>query len=90
MPIAGSQVSRIEAGPGVTVRSGDQVATADRATFDMATNIVTMVGNVLLTQGNNVVRGQRLVVNLTTKEGRVEGGRVETLITPESSATGGK
>jgi lipopolysaccharide export system protein LptA len=28
------------------------------------------------------VRGERLVVNLRTKQGRMEGGRVQTLITP--------
>jgi lipopolysaccharide export system protein LptA len=83
-PVAGAQVTRLEAGPGVTVRSGDQVATADRAVFEMDKDLVTMTGNVLLTQGQNVVRGERLVVNLTTKEGRVEGGRVQTLITPSS------
>jgi hypothetical protein len=32
-----------------------------------------------------VVRGERVVVNLTTKEGRVEGGRVQTLITPSAA-----
>jgi lipopolysaccharide export system protein LptA len=79
---AGSKVSRIEAGPGVNVRSGDRTATGDRVVFDMAKNLVTLAGNVLLTQGNNVVRGDRLVVDLTTKRGRVEGGRVQTLITP--------
>jgi lipopolysaccharide export system protein LptA len=79
---AGSKVSRIEAGPGVNVRSGDRTATGDRVVFDLAKNLVTLSGNVLLTQGNNVVRGDRLVVDLTTKRGRVEGGRVQTLITP--------
>jgi lipopolysaccharide export system protein LptA len=78
----GSNVSRIEAGPGVTVRSGDRTATGDRVVFDMAKNVVTLAGNVVLTQGNNVVRGDRLVVDLTTKRGKVEGGRVQTLITP--------
>jgi lipopolysaccharide export system protein LptA len=29
-----------------------------------------------------VVRGERLIVNLQTKQGRMEGGRVQTLITP--------
>ena len=78
----GSKVTRIEAGPGVNVRSGDRTATGDRAVFDMAKNLVTLSGNVVLTQGQNVVRGDRLVVDLTTKRGRVEGGRVQTLITP--------
>jgi lipopolysaccharide export system protein LptA len=86
--IAGSQVTRLEAGPGVTVHSGDQVATADQAVFEMATDLVTMTGNVVLTQGENVVRGERLVVNLTTKIGRMEGGRVQTLITPSEGAGG--
>jgi lipopolysaccharide export system protein LptA len=86
--VAGSQVSRIEAGPGVTVHTGDQVASADRAVFNVAQDLVTMTGNVLLTQGDNVVHGERLVVNLATKEGRVEGGRVQTLITPSSGTPG--
>ena len=79
---AGSSVTRIEAGPGVSVRSGDQTATGDRAVLDMAKDLVTLEGNVLLTQGTNVVRGDRVIVNLATKQGRVEGGRVQTLITP--------
>ena len=79
---AGSSVSRIEAGAGVVVRSGDQTATGDRAVLDMAADLVTMSGNVVLTQGANVVRGDRLIINLATKEGRIEGGRVQTLIAP--------
>jgi lipopolysaccharide export system protein LptA len=79
---AGSSVTRIEAGPGVSVRSGDQTATGERAVLDMAKDLVTLEGNVILTQGTNVVRGDRVVVNLATKQGQVEGGRVQTLITP--------
>jgi lipopolysaccharide export system protein LptA len=75
-------VSRIEAGPGVRVRSGDRTASGDRAVLDMANDLVTLEGNVVLTQGSNVVRGDRVIVNLATKQGRVEGGRVQTLITP--------
>jgi lipopolysaccharide export system protein LptA len=85
---AGSSVTRIEAGPGVSVRSGDQTATGNRAILDMANDLVTLEGDVLLTQGTNVVRGDRVIVNLATKQGRVEGGRVQTLITP--SAAGGQ
>jgi lipopolysaccharide export system protein LptA len=86
--LAGSQVSRIEAGPGVTVRSGDQVASAARAVFDMDRDVITMSGDVILTQGQNVVHGERLIVNLKTKEGRIEGGRVQTLIAPSGGAGG--
>jgi len=81
----GSRVSRIEAGPGVNVRSGDRTASGERAVLDMAKNLVTLEGNVVLTQGQNVVRGERVVFNLVTKEGRIEGGRVQTLITPSGA-----
>lgn len=84
--VVGSKVSRIEAGPGVTVRSGDQTASGDRAVLDMANDLVTLEGNVVLTQGSNVVRGDRVIVNLATKQGRVEGRRVQTLITPTDAA----
>jgi lipopolysaccharide export system protein LptA len=86
--VAGSQVSRIEAGPGVIVRSGAQTVSGDLAVLDMANDIVTLSGNVVLTEGSNIVRGERLVVNLTTKEGRIEGGRVQTLITPTNETSG--
>ena len=78
----GTSVSRLEAGPKVVVRSKDQTASGDAAVLDMAKDLVTLTGNVVLTQGSNVVRGSRLVVNLQTKQGRMEGGRVQTLINP--------
>lgn len=84
----GSEVERLEAGVGVTVRSGDRTASGDTAVLDMAQEIVTMTGNVVLTEGENVVRGERLIVNLATDEGRMEGGRVQTLINPGESAPG--
>jgi lipopolysaccharide export system protein LptA len=83
--VPGSQVSRLEAGPGVMVRSGERTASGDRAVLDMETDIITMSGNVVLTEGQNVVRGERLIVNLATKQGRIEGGRVQTLIAPSGA-----
>lgn len=80
--VPGSEVSRIEAGPGVVVRTGERTASSDSAVLDMARDLITMSGNVVLTEGPNVVRGERLVVDLATSEGRIEGGRVQTLITP--------
>ena len=77
-----SGFSRIEAYPDVVVSSPEQTATGDHMVIDMTQDLITMTGNVVLTEGMNVVRGERLVVNMTTKQGRVEGGRVQTLITP--------
>jgi lipopolysaccharide export system protein LptA len=36
-----------------------------------------MLGGVILTQNDNVLRGERLVVDMTTGVSRVEGGRVQ-------------
>ncbi|SEQ78064.1 lipopolysaccharide export system protein LptA [Faunimonas pinastri] len=81
----GSSIERIEATGPVVVQSQDQTATGDHATFVMATDMVTMTGNVVLTQNGNVVRGNRLTVNLKTKEAHVQGGRVQTILAPSSN-----
>ncbi|MGQ7793084.1 LptA/OstA family protein [Faunimonas sp. B44] len=81
----GSSIDRIEASGGVVVQSDTQTATGERAVFEMATDMITLTGNVVLTENDNVVRGERLVVNLKTKEARVEGGRVQTILAPSQA-----
>ena len=43
--------------------------------FDMKSNTVTLLGNVLVSQGPNVMRGEKLVVDLTTGVSRVDAGK---------------
>jgi lipopolysaccharide export system protein LptA len=74
-PGGSSQISKLEASGGVTVNQKDQTATGERALFDMKANTVTLLGNVLVSQGPNVMRGERLVVDLTTGVSRVEAGK---------------
>jgi lipopolysaccharide export system protein LptA len=58
----------------------------------MKNNTVTLTGNpVVMTQGQNVLRGDKLVVDLTNGVSRVEAGkngqgRVQMLVQPGSSA----
>ena len=73
-PGGSSQISKLEASGGVTVNQKDQTATGERALFDMKSNTVTLLGNVLVTQGPNVMRGEKLVVDLTTGVSRVDAG----------------
>jgi lipopolysaccharide export system protein LptA len=88
------QISRLEARGGVTVTQKDQTATGETGLLDMRANTVTLVGNVVVSQGRNVLRGNRLVVDLATGVSRVEanrsGGRVEMLIEqqPQSQTPG--
>src|SRR5262245_64453664 len=43
----------------------------------MSENTVTLVGNVVVTRGSNVLRGQRLVVDLTSGVSKMDGGRID-------------
>ena len=70
-PGGSSQISRLEAGGGVTVTQKEQTATGDTALFDMKSNTVTLNGNVVVSQGPNIMRGERLVVDMTTGVSRV-------------------
>jgi lipopolysaccharide export system protein LptA len=79
-PAGAQQIRRIEAKGSVTVVQKDQHATGDSAIFNMRENTVTLNGNVIVTRGQDVLRGQRLVVNLTDGVSKMDGGRVDVLI----------
>jgi lipopolysaccharide export system protein LptA len=70
------------------VTQKDQTATGESGIFDMQANTVTLLGNVVISQGQNVVKGDRLTVDLTSGTSRVECGksqgqcRVQALIQP--------
>ena len=84
------KIKKLEARGSVVVTQKEQTATGDLGLFDMRTNTVTLSGNVVLTQGPNVLRGERLVVDLTSGVSRVESGkngqgRVQGLFMPGSA-----
>jgi lipopolysaccharide export system protein LptA len=68
------QISRLEAKGGVVVTQQEQTATGDSGLFDMKANTITLLGNVTVSQGGNVVRGERLVVDMTTGVSTVDAG----------------
>lgn len=85
------RIKRLEARGGVVVTQKEQTATGETGIFDMKTNTVTLNGNVVMTQGQNVLRGDRLVVDLTSGVSRVESGkngqgRVQGLFQPGSGS----
>lgn len=88
-PGGSSSIKRLEAHGNVVVTQKDQVVTGETAVFDTKTNLITMLGGVVLTQGKNVLRGDRLMVDMTTGVSRVESdsGRVQGLFV--SSGQGG-
>jgi lipopolysaccharide export system protein LptA len=73
-PGGASQISKLEAKGNVVVVQKDQTATGDTGLFDMKSNTVTLLDNVVVSQGPNVLHGERLVVDLTTGVSRVDAG----------------
>jgi len=86
-PGGSQQISRLEARGSVVVTQKDQTATGELGLFDMRTNTVTLSGGVVVSQGQNVVQGDKLVVDLTTGVSRVD-GKARMLIQQQPGATG--
>jgi lipopolysaccharide export system protein LptA len=92
----GTQISKIEARGEVVITSDqDQTTTSDWALYDVPAQLVTVGGNVVLMQGQNVLKGDRLVIDLKTGESRFEnrgnteaGGRIRALFMPEDAKSG--
>jgi lipopolysaccharide export system protein LptA len=88
------RIKRLEARGGVVVTQKDQTVTGELGIFDMKTNTVTMTGSpVVMTQGPNILKGDKLVVDLTSGVSRVESGkngqgRVQGLFQPGSAGAG--
>jgi lipopolysaccharide export system protein LptA len=82
----GGQIRRMEAIGSVVVTQDGQRAVGDRADYDMQTNTLVLIGNVIVTRGEDVLRGQRLFVDMTTGVSRMEsgGGRVEGMFKSSS------
>ena len=90
-PGGSSSIKRLEARGSVVVKQKDQVVTGDKAVFDTKANLITMSGGVVLTQCKNVLRGDRLMVDMTTGVSRVESdsGRVQAMFEGCSDASKG-
>jgi lipopolysaccharide export system protein LptA len=50
----------------VTLYSKDQVGTGDSGIYDKPTNTAVLIGHVVMTQGSNITKGDRLTYDLTT------------------------
>ena len=97
-PRGAQNIRRIEARGAVTVITKDQSASGDLGVYDLKTKTITLSGNVVVSQGQNVIHGERVVVDTVTGNARVEssnqgGGtapsRVRALIQPNQGPNGG-
>ena len=87
--ISDGVLSRVEASGNVYFVTPDQTIRGDRAVYTPANDTIVLSGDVILTQGENVMTGGRLTYNTRTEaaemDGAGEGGRVQGVFYPESS-----
>jgi len=96
-PKGAQDIRKIEAHGGVTVVTKDQNATGDDAIYDLQSKTIKLIGNVIVSQGQNVIHGESVVVDTVTGNARVESsegggtvpGRVRALIQPNQKGQNG-
>ncbi len=84
-----ASVRRIELKGPVTVVQKDKIGAGDSGVYDRNENKWYLIGNVTLTEGTDITRGDRLVYDLGSQRAVVEGGRsgrVQSVFTPRDSA----
>lgn len=78
---------RIDAEGDVFVSSPTETAQGEKGVYNVEESVINLTGAVVLTRGENVIRGDRLVMNLATGVSRVEssaggGERVQGVFMP--------
>ena len=67
-------VTRLDARGEVTLVSPSERARGDTGIYDVERRLITLVGGVTLNQGQSVLRGQRLAIDLASGRSTLDGG----------------
>ncbi|SDE67089.1 LptA/OstA family protein [Limimaricola pyoseonensis] len=82
---ASGEISRLEAVGGVTFVTPTEAAESNAAVYDIASGMLTLTGEVLLTQSGTALSAQSMVVDLNAGTARLEGG-VRTVFEPQGQS----
>ncbi|RDW13041.1 lipopolysaccharide transport periplasmic protein LptA [Paracoccus thiocyanatus] len=75
------RISALHAQGNVTLASGDDAAEAQAADYDVETGAIVLTGDVLLSQGGNVLAGDKVTVDLESGTANAS-GRVRSVLQP--------
>jgi len=81
-------LDRVEAKGHVTITEGNRIVTGNDAVYYQDTQKIVMTGNAVMREGENIIRGDRIVVLLNENRGIVESEankRVTATIYPKES-----
>ncbi|MGH6800354.1 MAG: LptA/OstA family protein [Methylocella sp.] len=81
VPSSSSQIRRMEATGPVTIVSKDGIGTGDSGFYEKSENKVYLIGNVTLSRGPNVTKGDKVIYDLNTSQAAVT-GRVRSMFLP--------
>jgi lipopolysaccharide export system protein LptA len=88
LPGGSNDITQIDAkGKVLVTNKKDMTATSEWAVFDVPKQQVTLGGDVVLSQGTNTIKGEKLVVDLKTgltNMDQSKGGRVKAIFLPKS------
>ena len=71
-PSGTQKVRKLAASGGIVIVYRNQIARGDFGTFEWNPDLASLTGTVMVTQGSSVLRGERLIANLTTGALRME------------------
>ena len=80
-------LTRVEAAGNVYFVTPEQTIRGDRAVYTPANDTIVLTGDVILTQGENVMTGASLTYNTRTEAAQMDGGsngRVQGVFYPQS------
>ncbi len=90
-----NSIRLIEAEGNVFLSSPTEMAQGEKGVYNVDADTIELIGSVILTRGDNVIRGDRLVMNLSTGQSKVVSdtaasggqGRVKALFVPKKGST---
>lgn len=83
-----SAISRVDASGNVILTSPTETVKSKWGVYDLDMKIVTLGGSVVMTRGQNNIRGDRLQLDLVSGVTRIEGGDAKAL--PEEKRVRGR
>lgn len=89
--VTDGDLSMITATSNVVVVAPNGTATGDHGIYDLKTHLITMTGKVVLTKKKDVMRGTKLVMDMTTNLAHLtadstQGNRVTAIFLPKQQA----
>lgn len=88
---SGGRIQRMEVTGDVHVSSPSEIATGDEGVYDLEAGTIVLLGNVILTRGENVLHGSRLNIDVDSGKsflvGSEDNGRVKGLFVPKGRTT---